>query len=100
MKKKVFVFPTSFAQQRLWFLHQWEPSTPLYNISRCFRLSGRLDIAALQGSVNELVRRHESLRTSFSVVDDQPVQVITPSLTVTLAVVDLSSMAAVERQSE
>jgi amino acid adenylation domain-containing protein len=100
MKKEVFVFPTSFAQQRLWFLHQWEPSTPLYNISRCFRLTGRLDVAALERSVNELVRRHESLRTSFSVVDGQPTQVITPSLTVTLPVVDLSSRPDVERESE
>ena len=100
MKKEVFVFPTSFAQQRLWFLHQWEPETPLYNIPRSFRLTGWLDIAALEQSVNELVRRHESLRTFFSVVDDQPRQVITPSLTVMLPVMDLSSIPDGERESE
>jgi len=100
MKKEVFVFPTSFGQQRLWFLHQWEPGTPLYNMPRSFRLTGRLDIAALEQSVNELVRRHESLRTFFSVVDGQPLQVITPNLTVTLPVMDLSSLTDAERESE
>ena len=100
MKNEVFVFPTSFAQQRLWFVHQWEPGTPLYNIPCSFRLTGRLDVAALEQSFNELVRRHESLRTSFSDVDGQPVQVITPSLTVTLLVVDLSSIPGAEHESE
>ncbi len=99
VKEEVFVFPTSFGQQRLWFLHQWEPGTPLYNISRSFKLTGRPDIGALEQSVNELVRRHESLRTSFSVVDGQPVQVITPSLTITLPIVDLSSIPDAERES-
>ena len=100
MQKEVFVFPTSFGQQRLWFLHQWEPGTPLYNMPRSFRLTGRLDIAALEQSVNELVRRHESLRTFFSVVDGQPLQVITPNLTVTLPAMDLSSLTDAERESE
>jgi amino acid adenylation domain-containing protein len=100
VKEGVFVFPTSFAQQRLWFLHQWQPDTPLYNIARPFRLIGRLDVSALERSVNEIVRRHESLRTSFSIVDGQPVQVVTPALTVTLPVVDLSSIPDVEREAE
>jgi surfactin family lipopeptide synthetase A len=100
MGKEGFVFPTSFAQQRMWFLHQWEPDSPLYNIPCAFKLTGRLDLAALEHSLNELVRRHEALRTSFSVVDGQPVQVITPSLAVTLSVVDLFSKTEADRQFE
>ena len=99
VKEEGFVFPTSFGQQRLWFLHQWEPDTPLYNIARSFKLTGPLDTGALEQSVNELVRRHESLRTFFSVVDGQPVQVITASLTITLPIVDLSSIPDAERES-
>jgi amino acid adenylation domain-containing protein len=98
--KEVFAFPTSFAQQRLWFLHQWDSNTPLYNVARPFRLAGPLDVSALERSVNEIVRRHESLRTSFSMVDGQPVQVITPALTITVPVVDLSSIPEVEREAE
>jgi amino acid adenylation domain-containing protein len=100
IEKEDFVFPPSFAQQRMWFLHQWEPGSPLYNIASFLRLSGRLDIAALDHSLNGLVRRHEALRTTFSVVDGQPVQVVSSTLAVRLVVLDLISMPEAERQSE
>jgi amino acid adenylation domain-containing protein len=90
----------SFAQQRLWFLEQFESCNPVYNISRSVRLEGRLEVAALERSVNELVRRHESLRTYFSVVDGQPAQVIAPVLTLTPAVFDLSGIPNAERKIE
>src|SRR5439155_15533509 len=66
----------SFAQQRLWFLAQLEPNSPLYTIPALIRLDGPLDVPALQRSLNEIVRRHEVLRTTFASVDGEPMQVI------------------------
>src|ERR1051325_6877170 len=71
-------YPLSFAQQRLWILDQLEPNTAAYNIPSAVRLTGRLDVAALEQTFNEIKRRHGSLRTTFSVIDDQPVQVLNP----------------------
>ena len=68
--------PLSFAQQRLWFIHQLEPNNSSYNIATAVRLSGELNITALEQTLSEIVRRHESLRTSFTVVGSEPVQVI------------------------
>jgi amino acid adenylation domain-containing protein len=72
------VAPTSFAQQRLWFLDQLEPGSPMYNISSAVRLEGAIDVDALQRSFEFLLRRHETLRTRFDFQDGKPVQVITP----------------------
>ena len=72
--------PLSFAQQRLWFLDQLEPESPLYNVPHIVRMTGKLDIAVLDRTLNEIVRRHETLRTRFETVDDQPVQVIAADL--------------------
>src|SRR5262245_43914246 len=71
--------PLSFAQQRLWFLDQLSPRMSGYHIPAAVRLSGRLDLAALRASLDAVVGRHETLRTTFGVVDDQPVQVIAPT---------------------
>src|SRR6185369_13930790 len=81
--------PLSFAQQRLWFLHQLEPDSIAYNMPTALRLTGRLDTGALAGSINEIIRRHESLRTTFRLVDNEPVQVIAEQLTLEVPVVDL-----------
>ena len=70
--------PLSFAQQRLWFLEQLEPGSIAYNIPSAFRLSGPLDVSALEQSLAEIVRRHEVLRTTFAAVDGEPIQVIHP----------------------
>jgi len=57
--------PLSFAQQRFWLIHELDPKNYLYNVPRVVRLSGKLDRAALESSLNEIIRRHEALRTSF-----------------------------------
>src|SRR5205823_3034206 len=66
--------PLSFAQQRLWFLAQMDPESPLYNISLTIRLSGPLDAQALAKSFRELVRRHGALRTTFAELGSGPLQ--------------------------
>lgn len=82
----------SFAQQRLWFLEQLMPNNPSYNVPAAIRLEGRLDVAALQRSFNEIVRRHEVLRTTFAVVEGLPVQVISEALSLSLPVVNLMEL--------
>src|SRR5215470_6846181 len=62
----------SFAQQRLWFLDQLEPDSPLYNIHAAVDLSGPLNVPVLQRSIAEILSRHEALRTTFAVIDDRP----------------------------
>lgn len=93
-------FPLSFAQARLWFLEQLEPGNPFYNQSAAVHLLGRLNLAALEQSFNEILRRHEVLRTTFTVVEGQPVQVIAPTLPLTLPVVDLQKLPEAERKGE
>jgi len=92
--------PLSFAQQRLWFLDQLEPGSTAYNISRTVRLSGTLDLDALQRTLDAIVARHESLRTTFGMKDGQPVQVIVPHRTLTLHTVDLQELPEAVRLAE
>src|SRR5258708_6987857 len=92
--------PLSFAQQRLWFLHQLEPNSIAYNMPTALRLTGRLTTDALEWGVNKITRRHESLRTPFSLVDNQPVQVISDQLTLEMPVVDLQTFPAEEREAK
>src|SRR5215213_10355843 len=70
--------PLTFAQQRLWFLHQLDPDSPFYNISRKFTLKGPADLHALERSLDAVVKRHEALRTDFQIADGEPSQVIVP----------------------
>ncbi len=94
------VFPASFAQQRLWFVDQLEPGSSNYNIAQAFRLSGRLRPEALERSLNEIVRRHETLRTTFVENEGEPAQIIGAPSHQPLNVIDLSGIPAVERESE
>jgi amino acid adenylation domain-containing protein len=91
--------PLSFAQQRLWVLDQLQPNNPLYNIPRAIRMKGKLNVTALERALNEIVRRHESQRTTFSVVNREPVQVIAPSLTIVVPVHDLTSLPPDQRET-
>ena len=93
-------FPLSFAQQRLWVVDQLAPGNPAYNIALGVRLKGRLNVAALERSLGEIVRRHESLRTTFTARGGTPVQVIAPELEVRLTLEDLSALAEAEREAE
>jgi len=86
--------PLSFSQQRLWFLHQMDPDSPLYNLSSAFRLVARLDVAAVEHSLNEVARRHEVLRTTITEVDGEAVQTIASELKLPLPVIDLSLLPA------
>ncbi len=88
--------PLSFAQQRLWFLHQLNPDDLSYNCAGTIQLQGQLDTAALEQSLNALVQRHEMLRTQFVVEEGQPIQVILPTLQVSLPVVDLRQQGQAE----
>lgn len=92
--------PLSFAQQRLWFFDQLLPGLSAYNLPAAVRLKGPLNLPALEQSINEIIRRHESLRTTFGKVDGRPTQLIAPSLTIGLPVVDLRKLSPGERECE
>ena len=99
-EEDVFVFPVSFAQQRLWFFDQFEPNSPFYNIPMAVRLNGRLDPSLLQKVLTEIVRRHEILRTTFDTVDDEPVQIISLAADIPLSRIDLRHLAPKDREQE
>jgi len=92
--------PLSYAQERLWVLDQIEPNNPLYNIPRTLRLRGALKTDALERALNEIVRRHESQRTTFTTKDGHPVQVVAPSLSIPLVLHDLTSQPEDTREGE
>lgn len=71
--------PLSFAQRRLWFLHQLEPNNPVHNLGAAVRLQGRLDVPALDAALREIVRRHEVLRTGYLAAGAEPAQVVMPA---------------------
>jgi len=90
--------PLSFAQERLWFLYQLDPESTAYNVCFPLQITGRLNLVALNQSINEAVRGHESLRTTFGAVDGRPVQIINPARNLDLPIVDLSSIPDAKRK--
>jgi Condensation domain len=91
-------YPLSFTQQRLWILDQLASDRASYNIYFVAHLEGRLNLSALEKSFNEIIRRHEILRTTFRMMDGQPAQVIAPSASLPLERRDLSHLCEPDRQ--
>ena len=90
--------PLSFSQQRLWFLSQVDPDTPLYNVPEAISLQGQLNVAALEQSLNEIIRRHDALRTVFTIVERQPVQICTPARPLSLKIIDVTHLPPAARE--
>jgi len=92
--------PLSFAQQRLWFLNQLEPNSSAYNIPAAYRLTGHLNLNALEQSLNEIIRRHEILRTTFASTEVELKQVISSNIALTLPIIDLQELPPDEKESK
>jgi amino acid adenylation domain-containing protein/non-ribosomal peptide synthase protein (TIGR01720 family) len=99
-RRGAHIAPLSFAQEQLWFLHQLEPASPFYNTSRAWRIQGPLNSVALERSLSALVERHEILRTTFTVLDDLPLQTIAPTAALPVRRVDLRGLLSSERERE
>ncbi|HSE17005.1 MAG TPA: amino acid adenylation domain-containing protein [Pyrinomonadaceae bacterium] len=89
----------SFAQERLWFLDRLQPGTPFYNMPSAVRLLGKVDIPALERSLAEVARRHEVLRTTFPTGDGHPTLLISPAQPMSLPVIDINGLPALERET-
>lgn len=98
--EETFIFPASFAQQRLWFFHQFKPESPFYNVPIAIRLTGTLNLAALENSLKAIIGRHESLRTTFSMTEEEPIQIITSSLSLNIPIIDLQALSDRAREAE
>jgi alpha-ketoglutarate-dependent taurine dioxygenase len=92
--------PLSFAQQRLWYLSQLESNSSAYNISDAIRLQGTLNLKVLKRTIEEIIRRHEILRTTFALAQGQPVQVIHSVVNLTMPVVDLQALSTIAQHKE
>ncbi|XXF81585.1 amino acid adenylation domain-containing protein [Myxococcaceae bacterium GXIMD 01537] len=92
--------PLSFAQERLWFIHQLEPDSAAYNIPLEIRLRGTVDVPALERTLLELVTRHEVLRTTFAREDGRALQHVQPIRAWTLPIIDLSALPSAERERQ
>ena len=99
-ESKVQIYPLSFAQQRLWFLTQLEPDNPSYNLRHALRLQGELDVDALEQTINHIIRRHESLRTTFKALNGHPVQIVANHHELHLTFVNLDHLPYAESECE
>src|SRR5882762_249481 len=88
--------PLSFAQRQMWIIDQMTPGNPAYNVPYGYRLRGSLDLPALEDSFNEVIERHEPLRTTFAVKDGEPLQLIHPELKITIKVTALDHLTGEE----
>src|ERR1700741_3633801 len=88
-----FRFPTTLAQQALWYLDRLEPGNPAWNIAVRFRICGPLDTGILHRAIHEIVRRHDILRTTFSFIDGLPAQIIHSVEHIPLPIDDLSALS-------
>jgi amino acid adenylation domain-containing protein len=93
-------FPLSYSQERLWFLHQFDPGNPTYNHAFAVRLMGELDVEVMQRSLREIIRRHEMLRTVFQPVNGQPVQCVLPDFLPALNVEEVEGSGPEEKEKQ
>ena len=100
LAEQVYVFPVTFAQQRLLFLHQLDARSTSYLVPWSIRITGQLNAEALERSLNEVVRRHEVLRTTFDVVEGHPVQIVSPWQLIPLVKIDLRTAPEPEHQAQ
>ena len=91
--------PASYSQQRLWFLHQLEADLAAYNIAEGLRITGPLDVIAIERAINAIIRRHEVLRTSYIAVDGTPMQVVQEAKPVALPLIDVSQSRDPEQEA-
>ena len=96
---KYNAFPLSFAQQRLWFLHQFDPHNPAYNIPAAVRLQGAIQIEVLKKAIEAIIDRHEVFRTIFISLDGTPMQVISRKSRITIEEIDLSTFDPEDRET-
>jgi amino acid adenylation domain-containing protein len=97
---EVYAFPASYGQQQLWFLHQLDPNSAVYNIPFAFRLKGNLNIPVLEKSINEIIKRHETFRTVFALKDGSLTQFISSSLKLPLEIFNFSTYHEKEELAE
>ena len=101
MTREVYVFPASFAQQRLWFLDKLEPRTSLYNVPFVARISGRLHVELMEDSLRQLISRHEVLRTTFSTdANNNVIQLVSVTTNFQLHITDIRHLAKEPRERE
>jgi amino acid adenylation domain-containing protein len=100
LQEDVKTVPASFSQQRLWFLHQWNPEQSHYITALLLRIDGALLQQTFEESLDEIVQHHEILRTTFAVVDEQLTQVVAPRLTLPLSVLDRQHLPQEEWEAE
>jgi len=91
------LYPLSFSQQRLWFLEQLDPGNVVYNLPGGVCLEGELDFTAFTRALDEVIRRHDILRTTFTIIDGQPAQRVRSDSGFRLELVDLSSWPEAQR---
>jgi NRPS condensation-like uncharacterized protein len=92
--EEVFVFPASYGQKRMWFLDQFEPGSPYYNIPVAFKIKGKFSEKEFIDTIEYMVKRHESFRTTFTVIKGDPHQVISPNLKIDIPIIDISDTSA------
>ena len=94
----VTALPLSFAQRQMWVIDRTTPGNPAYNVPVGYRIKGALDLTALEDSFNQIIKRHEVLRTTFAVKDGDPLQLIHPALTIKITVTELDHLPGEERE--
>jgi amino acid adenylation domain-containing protein len=95
-----YVFPLSFAQQRLWFLDRMVPGNPFYNIPLAIPIAAYLNIPVLERALNAIIRRHEALRTVFDEVDGEPSQIVRETMPLKVETIDISHMDHAAREAK